>query len=366
MSGMGTALRTLRIGIMAAVALAAALVATMSLAPRAEAFIYWSADSENIGRADLDGTVTDPVFLRNEDNGGASDLAVNGDYIYWIGPFFGEAIGRASLDRNDINYEFISFPAPSPGVENVTVAGGHIYWTSQLTESIGRANLDGTGVDHNFMPLDPGNPDGRVRDAAADVAVDGGHIFWTRAHGDYSEPGGIGRANLDGSGVDPNFIATGPGRYPFSLAVDGGHIYWTEFERFDVNPTIGRANLDGSGVNSNLISLPAPSGDMAIDAGHIYWVQGSTPPTIARANLDGTGAEGSFIPQSALGGIGGFSGLAVDSLTSEIAACDAEKKAVKKAKKKVKKADTPEAKKNAKKKLKKAKKKLKKCQAGSQ
>jgi virginiamycin B lyase len=314
------------------VLLVAAIIAfTLSFASRADAFIYWSSGGETIGRANLDGTGADPIFLNNEGNGGALRLAVNGDYIYWNAePSFSEAIGRASLDRNDINYRFISFPSPSTGVENVTVAGGHIYWTAQLSESIGRANLDGTGVDNNFISLDPGNPDGVVGDDAADVAVDGGHIYWTRSHGDYSDPGGIGRANLDASGIDPNFIAAGPGRYPHNLAVDGEHIYWTEFERFGSNPTIGQANLDGSGVNPNFISLPAQGEDLAVDAGHIYWVQGFS--AIGRANLDGTGVEGSFIPQSALGG--NAFGLAVDSLTSETGRSEISLGKVKKNKKK--------------------------------
>jgi hypothetical protein len=49
----------------------------------------------------------------------------------------------------------------------------------------------------------------------------------------------LGRANLDGSGINQNLLGIGLGVY--GVAVDGQHIYWT-------NPgdyTIGRANLDG-------------------------------------------------------------------------------------------------------------------------
>jgi hypothetical protein len=69
---------------------------------------------------------------------------------------------------------------------------------------------------------------------------------------------------------------------------------------------IGRANLNGTGVNLTFISrLDQPQG-MAVDIAHIYWV---TPlATVARANLDGTGVSQSFI----LGAFGA-KGVAVDS-----------------------------------------------------
>ena len=42
----------------------------------------------------------------------------------------------------------------------------------------------------------------------------------------------LGRANLDGSGVNQNLIGVGLG--VFGMAVDGQHIYWTNYrERHD-------------------------------------------------------------------------------------------------------------------------------------
>jgi len=75
------------------------------------------------------------------------------------------------------------------------------------------------------------------------VAVDGGHIYWANLFSDT-----IGRANLDGTGVNQSFI-TGAST-PVGVAVDGQHVYWG-----NQGPrTIGRANLDGSGVNQSLIA----------------------------------------------------------------------------------------------------------------
>jgi sugar lactone lactonase YvrE len=56
----------------------------------------------------------------------------------------------------------------------------------------------------------------------------------------------IGRANLDGTGANPNFITSATN--PDGLAVDGSHIYWAN----SGSTTIGRANLDGTGVDQGL------------------------------------------------------------------------------------------------------------------
>ena len=63
-----------------------------------------------------------------------------------------------------------------------------------------------------------------------------------------NDNGTIGRAKLDGSGIDQAFI-TGATR-PVGIAVDQGHIYWANA---DAN-SIGRANLDGSGVNQSFVT----------------------------------------------------------------------------------------------------------------
>jgi hypothetical protein len=77
------------------------------------------------------------------------------------------------------------------------------------------------------------------------------------------------------------------------VAVDGQHIYWTDDQDAPNSSTIGRANLDGYGVDQSFIAgLNAPKG-VAVDGQHIYWT--SLDGTIGRANLDGSGADGSFV-----------------------------------------------------------------------
>ena len=58
----------------------------------------------------------------------------------------------------------------------------------------------------------------------------------------------IGRANLDGTGVDQGFIH--PAYSPWGLAADDEHIYWA------ASGTIGRANLDGTGVDGSFVAFP--------------------------------------------------------------------------------------------------------------
>ena len=205
--------------------------------------------------------------------------ASGGAYVYWANydPNAETTIGRASLDGTGVNQSFIT---STGGLIEIAVDGQHIYWPNTLAGTIGRANLDGTGVNQFFI-TGASDPEG--------LAVDGQHIYWTT----YNGPGdtGIGRANLDGSAINNSFITGGDN--PDWVAVDAQHIYWT-------NPSgnaIGRANLDGTSVDQSFISLPGVPGPdgVAVDGRHIYWTSGM-PGFVGRANLDGSALDQSFIP----------------------------------------------------------------------
>jgi len=210
-------------------------------------------------------------------------LAAQADaFVYWSNDL---AIGRANLDGSGVNQNLFGVGLYPAGV---AVDRQHIYWTNPGTFTIGRANLDGSDADKSFITA-----------TSQAVAVDGQHIYWT-------DPGAstIGRANLDGSGVDPSFI-TGA-NYPQGVAVDGQHIYWAD----PVAGTIGRANLDGSGVDPSFIATGRALG-VAVDAQHIYWTSDNPTTdtgTIGRANLDGSDVDPSFIT-----GMGLSFGVAVDA-----------------------------------------------------
>ena len=88
------------------------------------------------------------------------------------------------------------------------------------------------------------------------MAVDAGHLYWTKFNANT-----IGRANLDGTGADESFITGASG--PRGVAADGSHLYWTNLNA----GRIGRANLDGTGANQSFITgATFPSG-IAVDPG---------------------------------------------------------------------------------------------------
>ena len=204
-------------------------------------------------------------------------------FVYWTNNL---ALGRANLDGSGVNQNLIG---TGLGVYGVAVDGQHMYWTNSEGGTIGRANLDGSGANKSFI-TGASFPQG--------VAVDGQHIYWVNNQRDT-----IGRANRDGSGVDQSFI-TGAS-IPEGIAVDGQHIYWTNAEG-----TIGRANLDGSGVDQSFITSAGFMWGVAVDGQHIYWTDyndNANSGTIGRANLDGSGANQSFIT-----GLDFPQGMAVD------------------------------------------------------
>ena len=121
--------------------------------------------------------------------------------------------------------------------------------------AIGRANLDGTGVDQSF--IEPGGRQwvgGRRRPRLLERS-----------------PRGFNRANIDGAGAEYGFIDLQRiDTVMYEIAVNGSHIYWIG----NVGPSrnaIGRANLDGSRVTNKLITGFNPFGGsdptgLALDA----------------------------------------------------------------------------------------------------
>jgi hypothetical protein len=148
------------------------------------------------------------------------------------------------------------------------------------------------------------------------VAVDGAHVYWKGPLDNR-----IGRASLNATDVDPDFIPLdGPWNVGCGIAVDGTHLYWAD-QAYKPNfftccssygpPSIARANLDGSGADKDFISGPACG--VAVDGRNVYWSRGESPEgSIGRANLDGSGVDRSFISGQGLG----CGGVTVDSLSS--------------------------------------------------
>ena len=199
-------------------------------------------------------------------------------FIYWVdGP--SQTIGRADNDGSHVNDAFIqtgSLPFA------VAVDSAHIYWANFNEGTIGRANLDGSGVDNSFI-TGISHPTG--------VAVDGSSIYWS------SNAGPVGRADIGGSNPNPSFI-TGAAQ-TCGVALDAGHVYWANL---GTPSYIGRAGLLGSNVEQNFVSIPGasfPCG-VAVNSANIFWSEpgflGPNGTRLGRANTStGTGADPNFI-----------------------------------------------------------------------
>ncbi|HZV25230.1 MAG TPA: DUF5050 domain-containing protein [Acidothermaceae bacterium] len=185
------------------------------------------------------------------------------------------SIGGADLNGTGVDNTFIT---GASGLQEMTAVNGYLYWANGTAKTIGRASLNGTGVNQSFIST--GGANGPVG-----VAVNGQYVYWTDGGDDT-----IGRANLDGTGVNNAFISTGT-TSPVGIAVDSSYIYWTDAS---AGSSIGRANLDGTGANASFISgLSYPLG-IAVNASSIYWSTGDDG-SIGRANLNGSGVNGTFI-----------------------------------------------------------------------
>jgi len=249
-------------------------------------YIYWSNPSTQnsspgttIGRANLDGTGVNNRFITGAL--GPHSLAVQGPYLYWDNRL-ADSIGRANLDGTGVDNNFIT---GAGGPWGIATDANFVYWTNfgagggSGGTTIGRANLNGTGVNESFIT---------GASAPAGIAVNGSHIYWAN-QGVNSSGTTIGRANLDGTtGVNQSFItgASSPG----GIAVDATSVYWSNASPL-AGPatnafggsTIGRATLDGAGVNQSFITGANSPLGIYTDAAPLVYAPAPVPPAPAPA-----------------------------------------------------------------------------------
>jgi hypothetical protein len=196
--------------------------------------------------------------------------------VYWAG--YGEnTVGVANLNGTGATPGFVTGGSTPCG--NVAVSKNYIYWANYDGSSIGRATLTGSDVNQDFI----GDADG-----ACGVAVYAGHLYWV----DYND-GTIGRANLDGIAPNQDFITGAID--PCGIAVVGKRVYWGNAANSS-SSTIGRANLSGSGVKQNFIENVGeyPCYGMAVARYYIYW--SNYEVGIGRADISGKNVNLDFVP----------------------------------------------------------------------
>jgi hypothetical protein len=111
-------------------------------------------------------------------------------------------------------------------------------------------------------------------------------VYWVKARTDT-----IGRANLDGTGANPGSIHVA-GDFHQGVAVDDAHVYWTVPD----SNTIGRANIDGGTSQTFIPGARAPEGwrsTMPTSTGRTARPARSGAPTST-----GRESTGGFIPEA--------------------------------------------------------------------
>ena len=249
-------------------------------------------------------------------------------------------------DGGNVNTNLV--PASAVGV---AVDGGHIYWADKKNDRIGRAALNGSSPEPNFIT---------GADNPAAVAVDGSHIYWTNTADGTTGTGSIGRADLPGGGgvnqscvtgsiqsalhharlrphlwgnsdtnparvaranlacgeVDQEFAGEfGGNRNIAGVAVDAERVYWMDNESGYSRISCAKVT-DGSEFKANCENLflgNIQGGAIALSGGHIYWTaqnQPLGPTTIGRADLSPT--PGANLKESFVANASRPMGLAVD------------------------------------------------------
>jgi hypothetical protein len=152
-------------------------------------------------------------------------------------------------------------------------ASAYVYWSNLST--IGRAANDGSAPDSDFIPYDgAGAP-------ICAVAVDAAHIYWSTLGGD------IGRANINGTGADWQWIDRSSGN-TCGLAVSSSGVYVADGYQ-TAGGSIGRSDLAGTGV-SPLLSATAPCG-LAVSGDTLIWQTGGSPGTFGKSSASSPGLQ---------------------------------------------------------------------------
>ena len=184
------------------------LTASLALAARAEAFVYWAHPGDvngspaGIERANLDGSGVEESFIPDARRD-AGRVAVDGEHVYWGRPWPARSRAptstAAGVDLNFIPLEVR--PEAFAGVggrrrARLLERGARVCGWRRQSDAPTWTAAALTRTHH------------RQRGAACGLAVDGEHIYWERRR--WRGVMSIARANLDGTGVDQSFIRVPP------------------------------------------------------------------------------------------------------------------------------------------------------------
>jgi hypothetical protein len=201
------------------------------------------------------------------------------NFVYWANDSE-STIGRAKINGTGVNNAFIT---GLDNVHGVAVDSRFIYWTQGVggTSSIGRANLDGSGANPNFIPSPAFNFQNLP---APGIAVTSTALFFGKTASGY-----IARANVDGSNPNPSLVNVGADPV-CGIAADQNFVYWLDI---GLGAGVYRAGPDGSNPQEFITDATGMCG-LAVDGSFLYWM--ATGNAIGRAPVGGGSADNSFIP----------------------------------------------------------------------
>ena len=261
-----------------AVAGALGLFTTQALAPPAPpATLYWTGDAA-VGTMQIDdatGVLVDGTRNDSISTGcvGSLTSAANSSAVYGNS---GNYVCRGPLDGVSpaVNSQWVTAACSgNGGVGAVYATDAYVYYMCMSGGKLGRVDVDGTNNIQDF-----GTAGGANKDYAYRLTADAN---WIYASGGNK----INRYPIDGGPMDPTwYVASGDVR---GLDVDSQHLYWSAYP----SRVIRRANLDGTGVNTNWLNVGTSNDGtwgVTVTGSSIYWMTRSSG-TLGRANLDGTG-----------------------------------------------------------------------------
>jgi len=243
---------------------------------KARGALYIGTDS--ISRVNLDGSLFDPTFIALQEKAPCA-IAIDSSHIYWADSYK-HKIGRARLDGSNVEDDFISLAAGTSPC-GLAVDSEYLYWANFGTAMIGRARLDSSAVDESFISTVP---------YPCAVAVNEAGIYWSSEAEDEIWRTDIGGVN------GPELIIDEGAVDPCGLALVGPHLFWVQT---GPEGRIGRANLNGSESQPAFIVGGEFPVSLVAHGGHLYWVNapGTYLRSVGRADLDGANVNETFIPE---------------------------------------------------------------------
>jgi len=227
--------------------------------------------TDEICQKNLDGTGSVSVLVDTNcssqySQGVGNGLYATADYVYYA-CFKNKWVGRVKTDGTDHNPHFASIDSTCTPCGAIITSDGNWLYVANSAGQIRR------------IPIDGGSPDAKSRFSITGLGdvrgftTDGTYLYWTST----SYPHRIGRANIDGTGVNSEWLDTQNSGTIWGVTATGSRLYWVS-----TAGQIGGAKLDGSDVNPTLVTgITDVRGEYQHNQVHV--VGGAALPALAPA-----------------------------------------------------------------------------------